>query len=234
MATGQAKRIQTSVLNAAEKKVLVWMAERQPGWVTSDLLTLVGSLGAVIIAAGYILSVKHIHFLWLASFGFLVNWYGDSMDGTLARVRNRQRPKYGFFLDHNIDCLNEVVMFIGAGLSPLMHLNVAFVLLTAYLVLSVSVYINTHLKNEFRLTYAKMGPTELRIIVVIVNTLFIFLKPLREFSCPVRLLGRPVSLTLLDFVAIAISALIMLFYFISLVKDGREYAAMEPLEKKEK
>ena len=125
MTQEQSKRIQTSVLNNLEKKVLIWIAERMPKWVTSDMMTYFGSFGAIVIAAGYILSAKNINFLWLASAGFVINWFGDSLDGTIARVRNQQRPKYGFFLDHNIDCLNEAVMFIGAGLSPLMHLNMA-------------------------------------------------------------------------------------------------------------
>ncbi len=228
----QAERIQTSILNAAEKKVLVWLAERQPKWVTSDLLTFIGFLGAVIIAVGYALSGISINYLWLASFGFLVNWYGDSMDGTLARVRKQQRPKYGFFLDHNVDCINESIMFIGAGLSPLLDLNIAFLVLTAYLILSISVYINTHLKNEFKLTYGKMGPTELRLIIVIANTLFIFFRPLRDFMWNFSLCKWNVSLTLLDIIALTIFALLMTFYFYNLVKDGKGYAEMEPLNNK--
>ena len=111
----QSKRIQTSVLNAAEKKVLVWLASRQPRWVTSDILTFIGVLGAVIVAVGYALSNYSIQWLWLASYGFFVNWYGDSLDGTLARVRSLQRPVYGFYLDHCIDGVTMAVMCIGAG-----------------------------------------------------------------------------------------------------------------------
>ena len=89
-------RIQTSVLNGVEKKVLVWLAHRQPGWMTSDILTVIGTLGAVVIAVGFVLAgTVDIHYLWLSSLGFVINWYGDSLDGTLARVRNRQRPVYG-------------------------------------------------------------------------------------------------------------------------------------------
>ena len=91
----QAERIQTSILNAAEKKVLVWLAQRQPKWMTSDILTAIGFFGALVIAAGYILVNQNIGFLWLASLGLVINWYGDSLDGTLARVRNTQRPVYG-------------------------------------------------------------------------------------------------------------------------------------------
>ena len=117
METKQATRIQTSLLNGVEKKALVWLAERQPKWMTSDILTGIGFIGALIIAAGFILTKKNIDFLWISSFGLLVNWYGDSLDGTLARVRKKQRPIYGYYLDHTVDCINESVMFIGAGLS---------------------------------------------------------------------------------------------------------------------
>ena len=92
----QSVRIQTSVLSKIEKRVLIWLAQRQPRWVNSDMLTFLGTIGALIIAAGYVLSNKNINFLWLSSFGFIVNWYGDSLDGTLARVRHCQRPNYGY------------------------------------------------------------------------------------------------------------------------------------------
>ena len=227
----QSKRIQTSILNAAEKKVLVWMAERMPRWVTSDMLTVIGTLGAVIIAVGYALSSKNINWLWLASFGFLVNWFGDSLDGTLARVRNTQRPVYGFFLDHNVDCVNEAIMFLGAGLSPFLNMSVAMTVLIAYLLLSVYVYINAHLKNEFKLTYAGMGPTELRAIVVIVNTLFIYIAPLREYSREVSLFGWPMQFHILDYIAMAIALILLIFYFVSIVKSAKEFSRLDPPKK---
>ena len=117
--------ILSSVLNALEKKVLVWLAERQPRWMTSDILTYIGTFGAVVIAAGYILSAWNINFLWLSSLGFIINWYGDSLDGTLARVRKTQRPVFGYYLDHTIDAINEVMIFVGVGLSGQMHLEIA-------------------------------------------------------------------------------------------------------------
>jgi len=127
--TEQSQRIQKSFLNAAEKKALVWMAERLPRWVTSDMMTAVGSIGAFTIALGYALSTRNVAWIWLASLGFVINWVGDSLDGTIARVRNQQRPKYGFFLDHNIDCINEAMMFIGLGLSPMLRMDIALLLL---------------------------------------------------------------------------------------------------------
>lgn len=231
METKQSARIQTSILNAAEKKALVWMAERCPGWVTSDMLTFIGFLGAVVIGTGYALCGISYNFLWLASLGFVINWLGDSMDGTLARVRNQQRPRYGFFLDHNIDCINESIMFIGIGLSPLMNLYNALLVLVAYLILSIYVYISAHLKGEFKLTYAKLGPTEFRVIMIIVNTLVYFIRPLHDWSTTLTVAGNPVELKVFDFVAVAVLVILVVMYLSSLYKDARYYAALEPLKK---
>ena len=103
----EAERIQTSLLNAVERKALIWLAKRQPSWVTSDMLTFVGTVGALMFAIGFILSRDNISWLWFRSWGMIVNWDGDSLDGTLARVRKTQRPIYGYYLDHTVDCINE-------------------------------------------------------------------------------------------------------------------------------
>ena len=229
MATKQAKRIQESFLNGAEKKALKWLAERQPSWVTSDLLTTVGFIGSVMMCAGYILSSVNINWLWFCSLGYVINWYGDSLDGTLARVRNQQRPIYGFYLDHTMDAVNEVLMFMGAGLSTLMHLPIAMFALVIYLLLTINVTINTHLKGEFKLTYAKFGPTELRLLMVIINTLFIFIKPLREFeSAPISLCGTTFCLKAFDFFAIGVIVIITLMYITAVLKDLKEYDRIDP------
>lgn len=224
----QATRIQTSILNAAEKKVLVWLANRMPKWVSSDMLSFVGFLGALIICAGFILSSVNINFLWLASFGLLVNWFGDSLDGTLARVRKHQRPLYGYYLDHMLDGINESLMFIGAGLSSLMHLSIAMGVLVLYLLLTINVSINAHLKKEFKLTYAKMGPTEFRIIIMIVNSLFIFIKPLRDYCLPFQILGFTSMLSALDLVAIFIIFVLALMLIFTMIADLRDYDRMDP------
>lgn len=231
--TEHAVRIQTSILNAAEKKVLVWLAERQPKWVTSDMLTYFGIFGAIVVAVGYVLSIYNINWLWLSTFGFFLNWYGDSLDGTLARVRKTQRPLYGFFIDHNVDGITIAIMCIGAGLSQLLNLYVAMLVLVAYLLLSIYVYISAHLKGEFKLTYFKMGPTEFRLIVMIINTLFIYVTPLREYSKTVTMLGIETTFGIFDYIAIVIFILLMIMHISSLIKDGKEYAKLDPLKKPE-
>jgi len=221
-------RIQTSLLNAAEKKVLLWLAARQPAWVTSDMLTLVGSFGAILIAVGYALSGVNINYLWLSSFGLFVNWYGDSLDGTLARYRNTQRPTYGFFVDHMMDCFNEVMMFVGLGLSPLVKFDLGVMVLVCYLLLSIYVYISAHLKGEFKLTYAKVGPTEFRVFAIIVNTVLIYARGLREFSMDVTIFGHETNLLLFDLIAIVLIVILLVFLVSSFVKDAKHYAKLEP------
>ena len=228
-----AVRIQTSVLNSLEKKVLVWLAERQPRWMTSDILTYIGTFGAVVIAAGYILSAWNINFLWLSSLGFIINWYGDSLDGTLARVRNTQRPVYGYYLDHTIDAINEVMIFVGVGLSGLMHLEIALLALVMYLLMTINVSINAHLKKEFKLTYASMGPTEFRIIMIIINTLFALIRPLREFSHSFTLCGHSFTLGALDYIGALIIVILALMHLTTVRKDIKDYAKMDPMHKRD-
>ena len=228
-----AVRIQTSVLNELEKKILVWLAERQPRWITSDILTYIGTFGAVVIAAGYILSAWNINFLWLSSLGFIINWYGDSLDGTLARVRKTQRPVYGYYLDHTIDAINEVMIFVGVGLSGLMHLEIALLALVMYLLMTINVSINAHLKKEFKLTYASMGPTEFRIIMIVINTLFASIRPLREFSHSFTLCGHTFTLGALDYIGILIIVTLALMHLTTVRKDIKDYAKMDPMPKRD-
>lgn len=228
-----AVRIQTSVLNELEKKILVWLAERQPRWITSDILTYIGTFGAVVIAAGYILSAWNINFLWLSSLGFIINWYGDSLDGTLARVRKTQRPVYGYYLDHTIDAINEVMIFVGVGLSGLMHLEIALLALVMYLLMTINVSINAHLKKEFKLTYASMGPTEFRIIMIIINTLFALIRPLREFSHSFTLCGHTFTLGALDYIGALIIIILALMHLTTVRKDIKDYAKMDPMPRRD-
>ena len=227
-----AVRIQTSVLNALEKKVLVWLAQRQPRWVTSDMLTYIGVLGAVVIAAGYILASHNINFLWLSSLGFIINWYGDSLDGTLARVRNTQRPIYGYYLDHTVDAINEVMIFVGVGLSGLMHLEIALLALVMYLLMTINVSINVHLKKEFKLTYASMGPTEFRIIMILINTLFATISPLREFSHSFVIFGSEFTFKALDYIGIAIVIILAMMHLTTVRNDIKGYAEIDPMPKR--
>ena len=223
-----AERIQTSILNPYEKKVLVWLASRMPAWVTSDMLTFVGFLGACIVATGYALSNLDLNWLWLASFGFVVNWFGDSLDGSLARVRNTQRKTYGFFIDHNVDVINECLMFLGVGLSPLVNLTFMMGVLVGYLMLSVYVYIDCYLKGEHRLTYAGLGPTEFRILAILVNCLFIFIPSLSRSKTHIVLFHNEFDFGIMDGIAVAVAALLFAIYLVSFIKDIGYFRRADP------
>lgn len=229
MADKKAVRIQNSILNGAEKKALAWLAERQPKWVVSDMLTLVGIIGALMIGAGFVLCSKNINWLWLSIAGFVVNWYGDSLDGTLARFRNTQRPLYGYYLDHTVDCFNEAFMFLGLGLSYLMRLDIALMILIVYLFLTVNVSVNAHLKSEFKLTYGKLGPTEFRVIACLLIMCVIFFPCIREFHTSMHFLGREVALTALDIAGLVILAVLVLIYLVTVIQDARGYAKADPM-----
>ncbi|MBQ9194648.1 MAG: CDP-alcohol phosphatidyltransferase family protein [Bacteroidales bacterium] len=228
----QAARIQTSILNPLEKKILVWLAQRMPAWVTSDMLTFVGFLGAVIMGVGYALSNLNLHWLWLSCFGLLVNWFGDSLDGSLARVRGTQRKTYGFFIDHNVDVINETIMFVGVGCSPLVNMSFAMMALVGYFMLSIYVYIDCHLKGEMRLTYGGLGPTEFRLLLILVNIAFMYIPWLSTWKKDVVLFHNQFSVGLFDYIAVAAAVLLFVFYLTGFFKDIKYYSKIDPPVKK--
>ena len=227
----QAARIQTSILNPLEKKVLVWLAQRMPAWVTSDMLTFVGFLGAIVMATGYALANLNLNWLWLSCLGLLINWFGDSLDGSLARVRNTQRKTYGFYIDHNVDVINETIMFVGVGLSPLVNMSFAMFALVAYFMLSIYVYIDCHLKGEMRLTYAGMGPTEFRLILIIVNICFIYIPWLSQWKKPITIFHNDFQVGLFDYIAVAAALAIFAVYIVSFFKDLKYFNQQDPIKK---
>ncbi len=168
-------RILNTITSPVEKPLLRWLAVRMPPWVNSDMLTLFGVFGALVIFAGYTLSNWNPAFLWLASLGFVLNWFGDSLDGTLARVRHTERPVYGFYVDHATDAFVEIMIFLGIGLSPFVRFEFACLALIGYLLLSVLVYVRTCVRGEFAISYGKLGPTEVRIIAILANTVVFFI-----------------------------------------------------------
>ena len=171
----QHSRVNRILLGPLERPALKWLAEHMPRWMTPDILTGIGFLGAVIIAVSYYLTNYNPAYLWLASFGFVVNWFGDSLDGSLARFRHIERPRYGFFLDHTLDSASETVIFIGLGLSPYVNLDLAFLALVGYLLLSIFVFISTYVSGEFKISYGRFGPTEIRAVAILANTVIFFL-----------------------------------------------------------
>ena len=166
---GNARRIQASFLASAEKKTLIWLAERTPAWINSDHLTAIGFIGQIMAGVFYALSRWNRYYLLAVIVCLALNWLGDSLDGTLARVRQQQRPRYGFYVDHMIDSLGAVAMMGGLALSGFMHPWIAIGLLIAFLVLSIQSYLATHTLGEFRLSFWNFGPTELRLLLAVGN-----------------------------------------------------------------
>lgn len=165
----QATRIHGSLLAAGEKRVLVWMAERMPARVNSDHLTLLGFAAQIATGICYALAGHDRRMLLAVIICIAANWFGDSLDGTLARVRQQQRPRYGFYVDHMIDSIGAVAMMGGLALSGYMHPVIAIGLLIAFLLLSIQSYLATYTLGEFHLSLWHFGPTELRVLLVIGN-----------------------------------------------------------------
>ncbi len=164
-----AERQQLSILTPLEKKTLKWFAQRMPAWVNSDHLTLLGFVGMFLVGLSYYLSRYNPNFLVVAIFCFAINWFGDSLDGTLARHRNRQRPRYGFYVDHIVDAFGIAFVLAGFGLSGYMSPSVAMGFLIAYFLVNIETYLATYTLGVFKLSYGIMGPTEMRVVVCFGN-----------------------------------------------------------------
>lgn len=216
------QRVNDILLGPLERPALQWLAGHMPSWMTPDILTSIGVMGAFVVVAGYGLSHLDRGFLWLASFGFLIHWFGDSLDGTLARFRHIERPLYGFFVDHILDAFCEVIIFLGLGLTPYVTFINACLCLIAYLMLSVVVFVRTYVVGEFKISYGKLGPTEVRLIAVLLNTsMFFFGK--HTFTLG---LGAAYSLTLslYDIPILIITFLLLFYFFTTAYKQARELA----------
>ena len=211
-------RINDILLGPIERPALAYFCKIAPSWATPDTMTLIGVFGALMIAAGYILTGYNMAFLWLASAGFLVNWYGDSMDGSLARFRKIERPKYGYYVDHIVDIINEFIVILALGISPLVHFEVAALALIGYLMLSAHVFLRTYIDDIFKISYGKLGPTEVRVIFIMINTAVFFLNN-PEVGTIFNL-----TLTLFDMLIGIVGILLFLFFFVSTVQTSIELA----------
>ena len=176
-----AERFHESVLASVEKRTLVWLAQRMPAWVNSDHLTILGFVALLAVGLSYWYARYSKVGLFLVMFFFVLNWFGDSLDGTLARVRNRQRPRYGFYVDHVLDACGSVFVFGGLALSGYMSERVAVGLLVAYFLLSIEVYLATYTVGKFHLSVGAFSPTELRLLLIAGNIALLF-KPVATFG----------------------------------------------------
>lgn len=174
-AGSQLTRIQMNWLAGRERLLLNWMCARMPRWVTPDKLTSLGMIGAFMIFTGYAASNLRPAWLLLAIAGYVVQWFGDSMDGSLARYRHIERPSYGYFIDHSCDGLATLLILAGIGLSPFVTMDVAMIALAGYLLLSIHAYLSARVLGEFKLSYLSAGPTELRLVLIALTVMMMVL-----------------------------------------------------------
>jgi phosphatidylglycerophosphate synthase len=214
-----APREKTFLLARPEARVLEWIARRLPRWVMPDHLTALGVLAALGIAAAYLLSNQDPVWLWAASGLLVVHWLGDSLDGTLARVRRSERPRYGYYLDHLVDAIATAVIGIGLGLSPYMLLATGLVLVIAYLVLSINTYLETHALGVFSLGYGRLGPTEARVGLIALNS-----------ALALGVAPAVAGLSVLDVAVLAVAGAMIVALVVRAFRNLRELARLEPAQ----
>ena len=213
------KRVNDILLGPLERPALGWLAAHMPAWVSPDICTAIGVLGALLAMISYELSNTNPNYLWLASLGFFINWFGDSLDGTLARYRHIERPRYGYYIDHTIDAICQVMIFLGLGLTPYISFNIACLALISYLLLSILVYIRIYVVGEFKISYGKLGPTEIRAIAVLLNTAMYF------FGMQNIMLGHA-SISVYDLFVVAIAVLLTGFFVNTALQEAHKLAAL--------
>lgn len=221
MAKAAKERVNKIALARFEQWALPRMARQLPAWMTPDKLTIIGLLAAVMIAASYYLTHYSLDWLWLASLGFVIHWWGDSLDGTLARVRDIRRERYGFYVDHQSDAVSTLVIFLGLGLSPLMELPIALFLIVGYFLMMILVNLVTIARDVFKISFGGFGPTESRIAMILANTLVFFLdNPL------ISIAGY--DLRLFSLIGIAGTTILFLTYIATSLKERALLAKLDP------
>jgi phosphatidylglycerophosphate synthase len=182
----EAKRDLRGLTAGIEKRALVWLAGRMPAWVSPDHLTGLGLLAMILGGVCYALAGHRAGWLHLVNLCLVLNWFGDSLDGTLARVRQRLRPRYGFYVDHVVDAFGALFLVTGLGLSGYMSAAVAAGLLIAYYLLSISTYLATYTIGRFQMSHGIFGGTELRLLLMLGNLVALWVPELEAFGLRAR------------------------------------------------
>jgi phosphatidylglycerophosphate synthase len=216
-------RVQENVLARSERRLLNWICARMPGWVTPDMLTMLGMVGAFLVLAGYVASNLGPEWLWLAIAGYVVQWFGDSTDGSLARWRKIERPRYGYFLDHSCDGLVTTMVVVGIGFSPHVAMEFALVALAGYLLLSIHAYLSVRVLGELKLSYLNAGPTELRFVLIALTLTMMAVRP-----DATRLDTWIGSINGFDIFVGLIGLLLIGLFALQTITTARRLAAMEP------
>jgi archaetidylinositol phosphate synthase len=217
----EAEREPNFLLAALERRFLPWAARHLPRWVLPDDMTALGVLAAFGVCAAYQLSNNGRGWLWVATALLVLQWVGDSLDGTLARVRGIQRPKYGFYLDHMVDAIATAAIGLGLGLSPFMLLSIGALIVVGYLILSINVYLESMAFGRFRLGYGLFGPTEIRLVLILLNTALAL-----DLGLDFHLLKLDV--TVLDVIGLGIVGVMLALLSVRVFGNLRELAREEP------
>jgi archaetidylinositol phosphate synthase len=213
-------REQRSLLAAAERRLLIAIATRLPGWLNSDHLTLIGLVSMLAAGAAFAAIANSRWSAAALALALLVNWFGDSLDGTLARVRQRQRPRYGYYVDHVIDLAGTAALLAGMGVSGLIDPAIAGAALAAYLLVSAEIYLATHAAGVFRLSFGGFGPTELRILLA-VGGFYVAEHPWIEIA--------GLRVRLLDVSGVIAIAALVLVFIASAIRNARALYVVERL-----
>jgi archaetidylinositol phosphate synthase len=217
----EATREPSFLLAVPEKRLLRWIAARLPRWILPDDMTALGVLAAFGVCAAYQLANDSIDWLWVASALLAVQWLGDSLDGTLARVRGIERPTYGYYLDHLVDAIATAAIGIGLGLSPLMLLSIGTLIVVVYLILSINVYLESYAFGRFSIGYGYIGPTEVRLILIALNTVV-------ALGAGLDFVVADLELTVFDLVGLGIAATMTVLLVGRAGRNLRELARKEP------
>jgi phosphatidylglycerophosphate synthase len=213
-------RRELGLTGSLEKRVLLWLAARLPARVHSDHLTALGLAAMVAAGAAYALSGRFPWLLLAVNALLVVNWFGDSLDGTLARFRNRCRPRYGFYVDHVVDMFGALFLLGGLALSPWMSAWAAGAVLVAYFMLAIHVYLATYTLGVFKIAFGGLGGTELRLVLAAVNVLVYFMPQ-------VAVAGA--SVLLLDAVAVLVAAALTVMLVLAVARATRTLYELERL-----
>lgn len=207
--------INTGITAKIEERAKEWICPRLPMWVTPDLLTGIGVIGYILTAIGFIFGFMNRYYLILVVLGLIINWFGDSFDGSIARYRKKTRPNFGYYIDHIIDSVSVLIFSLGLGLSGYVKIEIALIFGIMYLLIMAHVELVTYVQNEFKYSMGLVGPTEMRIIAIIFTTVIFFL-PVRYFD----VLGH--MLTQYDFVVLGMSLIMFVVVIVSILQKGVE------------
>jgi phosphatidylglycerophosphate synthase len=176
-ANSRLRRHNEGILQGLERPALRWLSTALPGWVTPDMLTGFGFFGGLVAAGGYALAADEPSMLWVASLGIVINWFGDSLDGNVARARGIERPRYGFFLDNAVDVLEYAIFAVGMGLSGYVRWELVLATLAAFYMMMLLGLIKSRVTEVFQISFAGMGLTEVRTAFILVNVVMYFFPP---------------------------------------------------------